>query len=320
MAQSKSVPARKAVRSSKASVTKKPRASIDAIVITHPEREVFPGEGISKQDIADYYRAVMEHFLPGVKGRPTSVIRCPAGVGDGCFFQKHSVDGLKHVPTARLKEESGHQGDYLFPDTADAVIELVQFGAIEFHPWGATVEDPEHATQMVFDLDPAADVNWQRVVQGARCVRSLLAKLGLTSFVRTTGGKGLHVVVPLKPACAWDTVKLFAHSFADTLAKTYPNEFIAVASKTRRRGLIFMDYLRNARGATSVASYSVRARPGAPVAVPLRWEELGKLKSGAHFDIHSLPKRLARLRTDPWDGFDQLHQDLSQDLSKLSFP
>ena len=311
MAQPKTAAAKKTARSSKASAI-----PTDAITITHPEREVFPGEGISKQDVADYYQAVMKHFLPGVEGRPTSVIRCPSGIGDSCFFQKHVVEGLKHTPSARLKEESGRQGDYLYPDTADAVIEMVQFGAIEFHPWGSTVDDPEHATQMIFDLDPAADVSWQRVVQGARCVRSLLGKLGLVSFVRTTGGKGLHVVVPLKPACNWDTVKSFAHSFADTLAKTYPDEFIAVASKTRRRGLIFLDYLRNARGATAVASYSLRARPGAPVAVPLRWEELAKLKSGAQFDIHSLPKRLARLRTDPWDDFDQARQD----LSKLSFP
>jgi bifunctional non-homologous end joining protein LigD len=226
------------------------------------------------------------------------------------------IDGLKHTPNVRLKEESGGSGEYLYPNAAEAVIEMVQFGAIEFHPWGSTVNDPEHATQLIFDLDPAADVEWPRVVQGARCVRSLLEKLGLASFVRTTGGKGLHVVVPLKPACAWDKVKQFSHGFADTLAKTYPDQFIAVASKSKRRGLIFLDYLRNARGATSVASYSLRARPGAPVAVPLRWEELGKIKSGAQFTIHSLPKRLARLRKEPWDGFDKLRQD----LSKLSFP
>lgn len=316
----KTAPANKTAASKTARASKSPSSKAgtkpDQIVITHPDREVFPGEGISKQDVAQYYQAVMNHLLPGIKGRPMSVIRCPSGVGDGCFFQKHVVEGLKYTPSARLKEESGKQGDYLYPDAPDAIIEMVQFGAIEFHPWGSTVDDPERATQMIFDLDPAPDVAWPRVVQGARCVRSLLDKLGLASFVRTTGGKGLHVVVPLKPACDWDTVKQFAHSFADTLAKTYPGEFIAVSSKTKRGGLIFLDYLRNARGATSVASYSLRARPGAPVAVPLRWEELGKLTSGAQFDIHSLPKRLARLRKDPWEGFEKLRQD----LSKLSFP
>jgi bifunctional non-homologous end joining protein LigD len=316
MVQAKLVSAKKVTRPSKTAATKKRSAPKDRVTITHPEREVFPGEGISKLDVANYYRTVMAQFLRGIQGRPMSVIRCPSGMGEGCFFQKHIIDGLRHTPSVRLKEESGGSGDYLYPDGAEAVIEMVQFGAIEFHPWGSTVSDPEHATQLVFDLDPAADVDWSRVVQGARCVRSLLDKLGLTSFVRTTGGKGLHVVVPLKPACAWSEVKPFAHSFADTLAKTYPGQFIAVASKSKRRGLIFLDYLRNARGATSVASYSLRARPGAPVAVPLRWEELGKLKSGAQFDIHSLPKRLARLRKDPWDGFDKLRQD----LSKLSFP
>jgi len=287
-----------------------------SIVITHPEREVFPGEGISKQDVADYYQAVMAHFLPGVKNRPMSAIRCPSGIDEGCFFQKHGIEGLKHVPSARLKEESGKLADYLYADDADSVLELVQFGAIEFHPWGSTVQDPEHATQIIFDLDPAPDVDWPRVVQGARRVRTMLEKQGLASFVRTTGGKGLHVVLPIKPVATWDTVKHFARGLADSLVKAYPDEFIAVASKTRRGGLIFLDYLRNTRGATGVASYSLRARPGAPVAVPLRWDELGKLKSGAHFDIHSLPKRLARLRKDPWDGFGQLKQDLSQ----CSFP
>ena len=316
MVQAKLVSPKKVTRPSKTAATKKRSAAKDRVTITHPEREVFPGEGISKLDVADYYRAVMVHFLPGVEGRPMSVIRCPSGVGEGCFFQKHIIDGLKHTPSARLKEESGGSGDYLYPDRAEAVIEMVQFGAIEFHPWGSTVNDPEHATQLIFDLDPAADVDWSRTVQGARYVRSLLDELGLASFVRTTGGKGLHVVVPLKPACGWGKVKKFARSFADTLAKTYPDEFIVVASKSKRRGLIFLDYLRNARGATSAASYSLRARSGAPVAVPLRWEELGKIKSGAQFDIRSLPKRLARLRKDPWEGFDRLHQD----LSKLSFP
>jgi len=267
--------------------------------------------------VVDYYRAVMDWFLPGVIGRPTSVIRCPSGTAKACFFQKHMMAGLHHVGVAKLKEEGGGTGEYLYPDSADSVIELVQFNSLEFHPWGSTVKDPDRATRIVFDLDPGDGVEWKRVVAGARTIRKLLQQAGLESFVRTTGGKGLHVVVPLNPGCTWDVVKSFAHGFADVMAQMHPLEFIAVASKRSRKGLIYLDYLRNGRGATAVASYSLRARPGAPVAVPLRWEELGKLKSGHDFDIHTTPTRLSRLKKDPWAGIDKLKQNLDDVHGKL---
>jgi bifunctional non-homologous end joining protein LigD len=291
-------------------------AKPEAIAITHPDRVVFPDDGYTKQDVADYYTSVMKWFLPGVVDRPTSVIRCPEGTAKACFFQKHMIQGLKHVGSAKLKEESGAQATYIYPLNADSVIELVQFGVLEFHPWGATVQQPDLADRVVFDLDPGDDVAWDRVVAAARLVRKLLAQLGLESFLRTTGGKGLHVVVPLNPACAWPQVKDFAHAFASTMAQAHPLEFIATASKSQRNGLIYVDYLRNSRGATSVASYSLRARSGAPVAMPLRWSELGKLKSGRDFDIRSAPKRLARLRSDPWAGIDEVRQGLDDLMEK----
>jgi len=278
------------------------------VTITHPERVIYADLGITKQDVADYYQAVMKSFLPGVAGRPVSVLRCPEGTAGDCFFQKHMMQGLHHVRGARLKEQRGASAIYLCPDDAEAVLELVQFGAIEFHPWGALANDPDHADLMVFDLDPAPDVKWPRVVAAARLVRKLLGQVGLQSFLRVTGGKGLHVVVPLRPACAWPAVKGFAHAFADALARAWPDEFIAQASKSRREGLIFVDYLRNARGSTSIASYSLRARKGAPVAVPVRWEELGKLKGGDAFDIRTAVQRLKRLRKDPWEGFGEIEQ------------
>ncbi len=287
------------------------------IVISHPERVVYPDNGITKQDVADYYASVMEWFLPGVVHRPTSVVRCPQGTARACFFQKHVIQGLNHVGMAKLKEESGAQATYIYALDARSVLELVQFGTLEFHTWGSTIEQPDRADRIVFDLDPAADVAWNRVVAAARMVHRLLTRLGLESFVRTTGGKGLHVVVPLRPACLWPQAKSFAQAFASTLAQAHPLQFIATASKAQRRGLIYVDYLRNSRGATSVASYSLRARAGAPVAMPLRWSELGKLKSGHAFDIHSTPKRLARLRTDPWSGIDELRQDLDTVMQKL---
>ncbi len=287
------------------------------ITITHPDRVVYPDDGITKQQVADYYASVMDWFLPGVAGRPASVIRCPEGTAQACFFQKHMIPGLKHVGSAKLKEESGAQASYIYPRDADSVIELVQFGVLEFHPWGATVKQPDKADRVVFDLDPGEDVAWDRVVAAARLVRKLLSQMGLESFVRTTGGKGLHVVLPLNPGCPWPQVKEFAQAFAGSLAQAHPLEFIATASKARRGGLIYIDYLRNSRGATSVASYSLRARAGAPVAVPLRWNELGKLRSGHDFDIHSTPRRLARLRSDPWEGIDELRQNLDEVMDKL---
>ena len=287
------------------------------IEITHPDRVVFPDDGYTKKDVADYYTSVMKWFLPGVAGRPTSVIRCPEGTAKACFFQKHLIPGLKHIGSAKLKEESGAQATYIFPPDAASVIELVQFGVLEFHPWGSTIEKPDLADRVVFDLDPGDNVAWPRVVAAARLMRKLLAQLGLESFLRTTGGKGLHVVVPLNPGCAWPQVKDFAQAFAAAVAQAHPLEFIATATKAKRGGKIYVDYLRNSRGATSVASYSLRARSGAPVAVPLRWSELGKLKSGHDFDIRSTPKRLARLRADPWGGIDDVRQNLKNIMGKL---
>lgn len=293
-------------------VAKRPAVdSSVSMVITHPDRVVFPDDGITKQQVVDYYRAVMPWLLPAIADRPTSTIRCPGGIGSPCFFQKHVMAGLEHVGTAKLKEETGAQAVYLYPKDEAGVIELVQFGAVEFHPWGSHIGSPDIADRVVFDLDPGEDVEWRRVIAAARMVRGFLEELGLVSFVRTTGGKGLHVVVPLNPGADWATVKGFARGFAEALAQLHPLEFVATASKRFRRGRIYLDYLRNGRGATAVASYSLRSRPGAPVAVPLRWDELGRLKSGSAFDLATVPKRLARLKKDPWEGIDEITQDLA---------
>ncbi len=287
------------------------------ITISHPDREVYPDDGITKQDVADYYGRVMDWFLPGVMNRPTSVLRCPEGTAKTCFFQKHLIPGLKHVGSVKLEEEAGTKATYIYPRDASPVLELVQFGVLEFHPWGSTIEQPDRADRVVFDLDPGDDVAWGRVVAAARLLRKELTQLGLISFVRTTGGKGLHVVIPLNPGCSWATVKDFARAFARALVQAYPLEFVASASKASRRGKIYVDYLRNSRGATSVASYSLRARAGAPVAMPLRWSELGRLKNGHAFTLRSAPRRLARLRADPWAGLETVRQDLEGIMRQL---
>ncbi len=278
--------------------------------LSSPDKILFPGDTLTKRDVADYYAAVMDWLLPEIAGRPLSVIRCPGGIEGACFFQKHHTAGLQLVDTVRLKEELGGAGDYLVVGDAAAALELVQFNALEFHPWGATAATPDVADRIVFDLDPGEGVAWREIVAAARQVRDLLQRIGLASYVRTTGGKGLHVVVPLNPGAGWDVVKPFAHAFAQSLAELEPLKYVATATKKFRKDRIFVDYLRNGRGATAVASFSLRARPGAPVAMPLRWEELGRVRSGDAWTLRNAAARLKRLKAHPWDGFDTQVQGL----------
>jgi bifunctional non-homologous end joining protein LigD len=288
------------------------------IKISHPDRKAFPDDNYTKKDVADYYMAVMEWFLPGVLNRPTSVIRFPHGIDKASFFQKHiPTGGLKHVGDARLKEETGASAVYIYPTGLDSIIELVQYNAIEFHPWGSHVDEPDLADRVVFDLDPGPGVSWARVQSAAKLVRQLLSDMKLESFLRTTGGKGLHVVVPLNPPSEWDTVKHFAQGFAGAMAGAHPMDFVATATKALRNKKIYVDYLRNGRGATAVASYSLRGRSGAPVAMPVRWEELGKLRSGSQFNIKTAVARLKQQKKDPWAGIDDVEQDLESVLALL---
>ena len=286
--------------------------SDDAPRLTSPGKIVYPGAGLTKRDVADYYQAVMPWLLPEIAGRPLSVIRCPEGIAKPCFFQKHHTAGLHHVDLVPLKEERGHAANYLVANDALAVMELVQFGALELHPWGALAARPDHADRIVFDLDPGSGVPFEEVKRAALHVRDLLRQLKLKSFLRCTGGKGLHVVVPLNPGCRWELVKRFTHGFADALARTEPARFVAVSTLKLRPGKIFVDYLRNSRGATSVASYSLRARAGAPVALPLAWSQLKALTGGDDFTAKDVPALLKKRKRDPWAGIEGIRQDLSR--------
>jgi bifunctional non-homologous end joining protein LigD len=280
--------------------------------LTSPSKIIFPDIHASKQDVADYYRAVMDHLLPEIAGRPLSIIRCPSGAEKPCFFQKHHTAGLELVSFVRLKEEAGNNANYLVVNDEAGLMELVQFNSLEFHPWGAHADNPDMADRVVFDLDPGPGVPFSEVKKAATHVRKLLEQLELVSFLRTSGGKGLHVVVPLNPGCEWDLVKTFAHGFADALAQSEPERFLSVASLKLRPNKIFIDYLRNGRGATSVASYSLRARAGAPVAMPLAWSDLQKLKRSDAFTMKEVPAKLRRRRKDPWEGIERLKQNLAR--------
>ncbi len=278
-----------------------------AVRLTHPERRLFEDPVITKRELADFYSEIAEWILPELQRRPLALLRCPDGAGKTCFFQKRATPGFP---------DSVHQArgePYLWIEDVGGLIGMVQMGVLELHAWGATVDDIEHPDRVVFDLDPGEGVEWRRVIAAARLLRERLEQLGLQSFVRSSGGKGLHVVLPLQPQAGWDTVKNFSHALAQMLAEEQPDEFIATASKARRKGRIYIDYLRNGCGATAVASYTLRARPGAPAAVPLDWGELSRLKSPAQFGYANLRQRLKRLKRDPWEGF----RDLNQRLPKL---
>jgi len=256
--------------------------------------------------------AVSRWLLPVLAGRPVSVVRCPDGAGKPCFFQKHVAQGWgKHIHGVMLKEEKGI-GKYLCIQDEAGLLELVQMNVLELHPWGARSRDPEHADRIVFDLDPHPTVKWPRVVAAARNVKKQLESIGLRSFLRTSGGKGLHVVVPLSPPAPWSEVKRFAQAVATAMASLRPMEFVAVAGEKNRSGRIFVDWLRNGRGATSVASYSLRSRPTAGVAMPLAWSELGRIKSGDAFTIRNAVKRLQRRSADPWAEIDKVEQALPE--------
>jgi bifunctional non-homologous end joining protein LigD len=279
--------------------------------LTHPERVVYPQGGITKGEVFAYYEAVSRFMLPEISRRPLAIVRCPDGPAGTCFFQKHVKDGFgPHVHGVAIADTHGKREQHLYVEDQAGLLELAQMNAIEIHPWGCHIADPEGCDRVVFDLDPADDVPWKRVVDTAKTLRKALAALKLVSFVRLSGGKGLHVVVPLRPVVSWDDAKGFAHALAQGLAQQRPDEIIDVMTKARRGGRIFVDYLRNGRGATSVASYSLRRQPEATVAMPLDWAELGKVSGPKAFDLRATLARLAKRKRDPWDGIDAVKQEL----------
>ena len=276
--------------------------------LTHPDRVLWPDTGLTKQGLADYYADIAEWILPHVANRPLSLVRCPSGIEGSCFFQKHAWNGMSKAVQHRAIDGE----DILFIDDLEGLIALVQSGVLEIHAWGSPMENPETPDRIVMDLDPAEDVPWTALIDAALEVRERLGDAGLESFVKTTGGKGLHVVAPLRPKAGWDEVKSFTQSLAETMAGDSPDRYVATMSKRARAGKIFIDYLRNGRGATAVAPYSTRARSGAPVSTPLAWSELSASMRPDHFTVSNLPTRLAHLKSDPWADLPELDQGLPQ--------
>jgi bifunctional non-homologous end joining protein LigD len=284
---------------------------VAGIAITHPDRVLFAEAGITKLELARYYAELAPRILPHVAERPLSVVRCPEGSSGACFFQKHAGPGFPSaVRSVEIRESGGGRARYLTIDSVEGLIALVQMGVIELHPWGSRNDRVDAPDRLFFDLDPAPDVPWRNVAEAALQLRERLAKLDLEAFLKTTGGKGLHVVVPLERRLSWEELKGFSHAVAVDMARSEPKLYIATASKAQRGGRIFIDYLRNARGATAVAAYSARARPNAPVSTPIGWNELdGKVRADT-FTVANLRRRLTSKRRDPWADFEGVRQAL----------
>lgn len=278
--------------------------------LTNPDRILYPKQGITKLQLAEYYDKIQEWILPYIIHRPLTLVRCPSGRHHECFYQKHlneaNPSGLYPIP---IKEKHKTE-DYIYLDDFTGLVSLVQLGVLEIHPWGAKIDHLENPDMITFDLDPAPDVKWKKVIEAAFFVRDLLHDVGLKSFVKTTGGKGLHIVVPLKGENTWDEIKSFSHAVVEVSVAERPHEFIGVMTKAKRGGKIFLDYLRNQRGATAVAAYSTRAKERATVATPLSWDELTTRIKSDTYTIKNVPERLAELKKDPWESFFRLRQVL----------
>jgi bifunctional non-homologous end joining protein LigD len=312
----KSKSARGARRGAAAKISGETETEIAGVRVTHPDRVLFAEAGVTKRDLALYYLDIADWILPHVVDRPLSIVRCPGGSAGPCFFQKHPGDAaLKELRRVRIREKSGDE-EYLVVEDVQGLIALAQIAGLEIHVWGSRRDAVERPDRIVFDLDPAPEVDWSQVIAAAVEVREFLQELGLESFVKTTGGKGLHLVVPVARKHDWEFTAAFTHSVAQAIERAAPERYVSNMSKKKRTGKIFVDYLRNQRGATSVAAFSPRARPAAPVSMPLSWKELPRTKSADQFVLPQIAKRLDSLSADPWRNFDRVRQSITASMAK----
>jgi bifunctional non-homologous end joining protein LigD len=281
---------------------------VKLLKITHPERLIWPKLKVSKAGLVRYIEQAGEWLVPHFTRRPVSLVRCPDGAEGKCFYQRHPALG---IAAHTFKRDKPGKPPYIYLDNLQDVIAAVQYGAVEFHTWGVTVPDVAHPDRFTLDLDPDADLPWSKLRDATLTVRALLDELRLRSFLKTTGGKGLHVVVPIEPTLGWEEVKEFTRRIALFLQRAQPDLFLASMSKEKRKGKIFVDYLRNAETASAVAAYSPRARPGGGVSTPLAWDEIGRADPRARHTVKTVPLRLQRLGSDPWKDYFRKRQGIT---------
>ena len=282
---------------------------VEGVRLSNPDKILYPEQGITKGDLADHYVAVADFMLPHVALRPITMVRCPTGRQQNCFYQRHAGAGV-----ARQIEKitvPGFDDPYLFIRDLPGLIALVQMGVLEIHPWGVRIDKPDRPDRVILDLDPGEGLGFEAVVAAALDVRERLAALKIESFVKTTGGKGLHVMVPIDRSHEWPRVKAWAKGFAERMAEDAPDKYLTRIAKAERTGRIFIDYLRNDPTSTAVGPYSTRARPGAPVAMPLDWSELTPKLDPAVFNVRTAAGLVGRRKTDPWAELPGLRQRLT---------
>lgn len=291
--------------------------TVAGVQLSNADRVLYPEQGITKRDLAAYYEAIAPRMLPHTAGRPCSLVRCPEGRRKSCFYQKHWSGALPAgVDTVEIKEARGTTRAYPVVHDASGLVSLVQHGVLEFHLWGARADDVDAPDRITFDLDPAPGVEWARVCEAARALSVRLDAVGLASWVKTSGGKGLHVTVPIDRRSSWDDVSAFAKAVAVRLARDNPRRYIATASKAARKGLIFIDWLRNTRGATSIAAWSTRAREGAPVSAPVSWDGLDDLGSGDQVRLEDALRLARQGAEDPWASLLRARQRLTRAMTE----
>ncbi|WP_108395494.1 DNA ligase D [Devosia submarina] len=291
-------------------------ASAAGVKLSHPEKVLYPGTGITKAHLAAYYALVAERMLPHLRDRPLSLVRDTDGDLTKTFFQKHHLPGMPDaIGSGELQKMSGKSNRILWIEDLAGLLVGVQMNTLEFHVWGGTRQKAERPERMVFDIDPDEDLGFGEVKQAAFDIRDVLGALGLQSWPLLSGGKGIHVVVPLVPQADWNEVKSFCQAFAEMLARTDPHRFVANMSKVRRKGRMFLDYLRNGQGATAICPWSTRARAGGTVAVPVRWDELEQLERANAFDVFAAAERAQG--PDAWEGYFEVEQALSAQVQAV---
>jgi len=311
--------AREAKRARAGQKAEAPASSTDTvpgIKLSHPDKQLFPEAKLAKRDLALYYEQIADWILPHLRNRPLALVRCPDGWSKECFFQKHADKSVNAAVTRVGVPEGKGKATYFAANSLPALVALVQWGVVELHPWGSTAPKLDRPDRLIFDFDPDDGVGWKEIVDGVGVLRTLLGDLGLEGFLKTTGGKGLHVVVPIRPTLDWKQAKGFTKAVADLLVDTFPDRFIATLSKAQRKGKIFIDYLRNAEGATAIAPYAIRARANAPVSTPIAWKELAGDVRFDHFNVRTVPERLRGLRQDPWASISETRQTITRAMFK----
>jgi bifunctional non-homologous end joining protein LigD len=280
---------------------------------THPEKILYPEQNLTKIDLAVYYYKMHALILPHLVNRPLSVVRCPDGYNQICFYQKHfDTRQIQHLNTILIQEKN-QKNYYFYLNNIFGLMELVQWDVLEIHPWGCCIDRLDQPDRIIFDLDPDQDVSWQAMIDAIFLIKKLLKQINLKSFIKTTGGKGLHIVIPIEPKYTWDQVKSFAKTFAQSVVALKPDSYTANLSKIKRSGKIFIDYLRNQRGATAIAPYAMRAKKNAPISMPVSLKTLNDIKSDT-FTCTDVLSKMLKLSSNPWKNFFKLKQKLHLDF------